>query len=51
MKSYIFVKMNENNVEIKNMINCHILDGIALTKFIGQKKNRKSLLNFKHKIN
>ena len=38
----------KNNIEIKNMINCHILDGIALTKFLYwmKKKNRKSITEF-----
>ena len=42
------LKSMKNNIEIKNMINCHILDGIALTKFLYwmKKKNRKSITEF-----
>ena len=37
---YIF-KALKNNIEIKNMINAHIIDGVALTKFIYWIKNLK----------
>ena len=42
------LKSMKNNIEIKNMINCHILDGIALTKFLYwmKKKNRKFFTEF-----
>ena len=39
---YIF-KSIKNNIEIKNMINAHIIDGVALTKFIYWIKNLKKL--------
>ena len=32
-----------NNIEIKNMINAHIIDGVALTKFIYWIKNLRKL--------
>ena len=47
-------KSIKNKTEIKNMVNAHIEDGIALTKFIYWiKKNRKQLdeLYIKNKIN
>ena len=34
-----FLKAKKNKTEIKNMINAHILDGVALTKFIFWIKN------------
>jgi Xaa-Pro aminopeptidase len=34
-----FLKAIKNKIEIKNMINAHILDGVALTKFIYWIKN------------
>ena len=37
------LKSIKNKTEIKNMINTHILDGIALTKFIYWIKNKKKL--------
>ena len=37
-KSWMFKKI-KNKKEIKNMINSHILDGVALTKFIFWIKN------------
>ncbi len=39
------LKSIKNNIEIKNMINAHILDGIALTKFIYwiKKINKKKI--------
>ena len=51
-KNFKFVKKNDpiylfksikNNIEIKNMINTHIIDGVALTKFIYWIKNKKKL--------
>ena len=39
---YIF-KSIKNNIEINNMINTHIIDGVALTKFIYWIKNLKKL--------
>ncbi len=43
--SYLF-KAIKNKVEIKNMINAHILDGVALTKFIYWiKKINKNKIN------
>ena len=51
-KNFKFVKKNDpiylfksikNNIEIKNMINTHIIDGAALTKFIYWIKNKKKL--------
>ncbi len=43
-----FLKSLKNKTEIKNMINAHILDGVALTKFIYwiKKKNRKIITEF-----
>ena len=35
------LKSIKNNIEIKNMINAHIIDGVALTKFIYWIKNLK----------
>ena len=35
----IEIKAVKNKTEIKNMINTHILDGVALTKFIYWIKN------------
>ncbi len=37
------LKSIKNNIEIKNMINTHVIDGIALTKFIYWIKNLKKL--------
>ena len=37
------LKSVKNNIEIKNMINAHIIDGVALTKFIYWIKNLKKL--------
>ncbi len=37
------LKSIKNKVEIKNMINAHIIDGVALTKFIYWIKNKKKL--------
>ena len=39
------LKSIKNNIEIKNMINAHILDGVALTKFIFwiKKINKKKI--------
>ena len=37
------LKSIKNNIEIKNMINTHIIDGVALTKFIYWIKNLKKL--------
>ena len=51
-KKFKFIKKNDpiylfksikNNIEIKNMINAHIIDGTALTKFIYWIKNKKKL--------
>ena len=39
---YLF-KSLKNEIEIKNMINAHIIDGVALTKFIYWIKNKKKL--------
>ena len=39
---YLF-KSLKNKIEIKNMINAHIIDGVALTKFIYWIKNKKKL--------
>ena len=37
----------KNNIEIKNMINCHILDGITYKiSLLDEKKNRKSITEF-----
>ncbi len=43
------MKSIKNKVEINNMINSHILDGVALTKFLYwiKNKNKKKLLNIK----
>ena len=47
------MKSIKNKVEINNMIGSHILDGVALTKFLYwiKKINKKKLMNFKLKIN
>ena len=47
------LKAIKNKTEINNMINAHIFDGAALTKFIYWIKNtnKKKLMKFKHKIN
>ncbi len=37
------LKSKKNKVEIKNMVNTHIIDGVALTKFIYWIKNKKKL--------
>tara|TARA_B100001057_G_scaffold293901_1_gene293981 strand:- start:320 stop:2014 length:1695 start_codon:yes stop_codon:yes gene_type:complete len=37
------LKSIKNKIEIKNMINTHIIDGVALTKFIYWIKNKKKL--------
>ena len=37
------LKSMKNNIEIKNMINCHILDGIALTKFLYWMKKKQKI--------
>ncbi|MDC3068888.1 aminopeptidase P family protein [Candidatus Pelagibacter sp.] len=37
------LKSRKNKVEIKNMVNTHIIDGVALTKFIYWIKNKKKL--------
>ena len=37
------LKSIKNKIEIKNMINTHIIDGVALTKFIYWIKNKKRL--------
>mgnify|MGYP001193977428 CR=1 FL=1 len=37
------LKSIKNKVEVKNMINTHIIDGVALTKFIYWIKNKKKL--------
>ena len=37
------LKSIKNKIEIKNMINTHIIDGVAVTKFIYWIKNRKKL--------
>ncbi len=37
------LKSIKNKTEIKNMINAHIIDGVALTKFIYWIKNKKKL--------
>ena len=36
------LKSLKNKTEIKNMINAHIIDGVALTKFIYWLKNLKN---------
>ena len=38
-----FLKSIKNKVEIDNIINAHIIDGVALTKFIFWLKNKKKL--------
>tara|TARA_Y100000591_G_C21844823_1_gene708039 strand:- start:1737 stop:3434 length:1698 start_codon:yes stop_codon:yes gene_type:complete len=38
-----FLKSIKNETEIKNMIDTHIIDGVALTKFIYWIKNKKKL--------
>ena len=38
-----FLKSIKNKVEINNMKNAHLIDGVALTKFIFWLKNRKKL--------
>ena len=38
-----FLKSIKNKVELDNMINTHLIDGIALTKFIFWLKNKKKL--------
>ena len=38
-----FLKSIKNKIEIKNMIDTHIIDGVALTKFIYWLKNKKKL--------
>ena len=38
-----FLKAIKNNVEINNMIKTHIIDGVALTKFIYWLKNKSKL--------
>ncbi len=38
-----FLKSIKNKTEIKNMINCHIEDGVALTRFLYWIKNNKKL--------
>ena len=38
-----FLKSIKNDVEINNMIKAHIIDGVALTKFIYWLKNKKQL--------
>ena len=38
-----FLKSIKNEIEIKNMIDTHIIDGVALTKFIYWIKNKKKL--------
>ena len=44
---YFFKSIKTNN-EIKNMIDCHILDGVALTKFLYwmKKVNKKEITEF-----
>ena len=37
------LKSIKNNIEIKNMINAHVIDGVALTKFIYWIKNLKKM--------
>ncbi len=37
------LKSIKNNIEIKNMVDAHIIDGVALTKFIYWIKNLKNL--------
>ena len=38
-----FLKSIKNKVELNNMINTHLIDGVALTKFIFWLKNKKKL--------
>ena len=38
-----FFKSKKNKVEINNMVSAHIIDGVALTKFIFWLKNKKKL--------
>ena len=38
-----FLKSIKNKIEIDNMINAHLIDGVALTKFIFWLKNKKKL--------
>ena len=47
------LKAVKNKTEIKNMINAHIHDGVALTKFLYWIKEviKKKLQNLKHKKN
>ena len=42
------LKSIKNKIEIKNMINCHILDGVALTKFLFwiKKKNKNIITEY-----
>ena len=43
-----YMKSIKNKTEIKNMINSHISDGVALTKFLYWiKKKKKQLMNFR----
>ena len=44
---YLF-KSIKNKIEIKNMIDCHILDGVALTKFLYwiKVKNKKKITEY-----
>ena len=48
-----YLKSIKNKVEIDNMIKSHIIDGVALTKFIHWIKeiNKKKSLKLTHKIN
>jgi len=38
-----FLKSIKNKIEIDNMVNAHLIDGVALTKFIFWLKNKKNL--------
>ena len=38
-----FLKSIKNKIEIDNMVNSHLIDGVALTKFIFWLKNKKKL--------
>ena len=38
-----FLKSIKNKVELDNMVNAHVIDGVALTKFIFWLKNKKKL--------
>ena len=38
-----FLKSIKNKIEIKNMVNAHVIDGVALTKFIFWLKSKKKL--------